>query len=86
MIKIKPHHFIDIIKLHGVGLEQFVPDLKMGHDFYKIGNEILQCPNIEIQLTLYVDDICQPCIKHQNGKCIDPLTHISKEDYNLRLD
>lgn len=86
MIKIKPHHFIDIIKLHGVGLEQFVPDLKMGHDFYKIGNEILQSPDIEIQLTLSADDICQPCIKHQNGKCIDPLTHISKEDYNLRLD
>ena len=86
MIKIKPHHFIDIIKLHGVGLEQFVPDLKMGHDFYKIGNEILQSPDIEIQLTLSADDICQPCIKLQNGKCIDPLTHISKEDYNLRLD
>ena len=37
-IIIKPHHFLDIIKLHGAGLNTFIPDKKMKHDFYKIGN------------------------------------------------
>ena len=35
-ITIKPHHFMDIIKLYGSGLEVFVPDEKIGHDFYKL--------------------------------------------------
>ena len=35
-ILIKPHHFIDIIKLYGSGIDRFVPDEKMGHDFYKV--------------------------------------------------
>lgn len=35
-ILIKPHHFIDIIKLYGSGIDRFVPDEKMGHDFYFI--------------------------------------------------
>ena len=34
-IIIKPHHFIDIIKLYGAGIERFIPDEPMGHDFYK---------------------------------------------------
>ena len=40
-ILIKPHHFIDIIKLYGSGIDRFVPDEKMGHDFYKVANEII---------------------------------------------
>lgn len=28
MIIIKPHHFMDIIKLYGSGIEVFVPDEK----------------------------------------------------------
>ena len=38
-IIIKPHHFIDIIKLYGAGIERFVPDEPMGHDFYKVAND-----------------------------------------------
>ena len=41
-ILIKPHHFVDIIKLYGSGIEVFVPDEKMGHDFYKVANEIIK--------------------------------------------
>lgn len=31
-ILIKPHHFMDIIKLYGTGIHTFVPDEKMGHE------------------------------------------------------
>ncbi len=44
-ITIKPHHFMDIIKLYGAGIESFVPDEKLGHDFYRIGNLRLS-PNL----------------------------------------
>ena len=52
-IIIKPHHFIDIIKLYGSGIEKFVPDERMGHDFYKIANEIIDNPTV----TLKVNDL-----------------------------
>lgn len=88
-VLIKPHHFIDIIKLYGSGIEMFVPDEKMGHDFYKVANKIIANPSIRLRLTLYGDDICKPCKKYQ-GKCIDGLTHIegftSKDEYNITLD
>ena len=84
-ILIKPHHFIDIIKLYGSGIEKFVPDEKMGHDFYKVANEIIDNPSIDLKLTIDGDDICKPCKKYHE-QCIDPLTHIqgytSKDVYN----
>jgi hypothetical protein len=67
----KPHHFLDVIKLYGAGLEKFVPDLAYGHDFYRIGNIILEDPNVEVELTLKADDICNPCKYSRDGKCDD---------------
>ena len=88
-ILIKPHHFIDIIKLYGSGIDRFVPDEKMGHDFYKVANEIIDNPYIDLKLTIDGDDICKPCKKYHE-QCIDPLTHIqgytSKDVYNKTLD
>lgn len=40
-ILIKPHHFIDIIKLYGSGIDRFVPDEKMGHDFIRLPMKLL---------------------------------------------
>ena len=82
-ILIKPHHFIDIIKLYGSGIDRFVPDEKMGHDFYKVANEIIDNPSIDLKLTIDGDDICKPCKKYHE-QCIDPLTHIKL--YNLNDD
>lgn len=87
--KIKPHHFMDIIKLYGKGIEAFVPDKKMGHDFYKVANQIVQDKNTILQLTICGDDICKPC-KSYKEHCIDPLTRIpgftAKNEYNKTLD
>ncbi len=74
-IIIKPHHFMDVIKLYGKGIEVFVPDKKMGHDFYKVANEIISNKNITLQLTIDADDICKPCKSHKE-QCIDSLTII----------
>ena len=74
-IIIKPHHIIDIIKLYGAGIERFIPDEPMGHDFYKVANELIDHPTINVKLTVY-DDICRPCKKY-NGRCVDALTSIS---------
>ncbi len=88
-ILIKPHHFIDIIKLYGAGIEKFVPDEKMGHDFYKVANMIIDNPLMTLKLTVYGDDICKPCKKYDK-ECTDPLDCIpeysSKNKYNMTLD
>lgn len=87
-ILIKPHHFIDIIKLYGSGIDRFVPDEKMGHDFYKVANEIIDNPSVGLKLTIGGDDICKPCKKYHE-QCVDLLTHIqgytSKDVYNKTL-
>lgn len=88
-ITIKPHHFMDMIKLYGAGIDIFVPDEKMKHDFYKIANDILLYRHITLKLTTHSDDICQPCLMNQ-GNCIDTIHHIPdfhfKEAYNQMLD
>jgi len=88
-IIIKPHHFIDIIKLYGAGIERFIPDETMGHDFYKVANELIDHPTINVKLTVYDDDICRSCKKY-NGGCVDALTSVSgytgKDAYNRTLD
>ena len=60
-ITIKPHHFMDISKLYGGGIEVFVPDERMGHDFYQVANRVLAEPGLALRLTVEGDDICQPC-------------------------
>ncbi len=88
---IKPHHFMDIIKLYGAGIEVFVPDRGHGHDFYKAANEIVQNHNTYITLTDGADDICRPCrCLREDGICQDSISHIdgiaSKDRYNKLLD
>lgn len=88
-VTIKPHHFMDIIKLHGGGFEHFVPDPAMGHDFCRIGNLILSNPEQGLYLTIEGDDICRPCRFYQ-GHCIDLIHDLPgitlKDDYNRMLD
>ena len=87
-IKIKPHHFLDILKLHGKGLDIFVPDDKYKHDFYKIANSIISGEVETIIFTISSDDICKPCIYNKNNKCSDNVknTDKSKELHNIGID
>lgn len=91
MIIIKPHHFIDIIKLYGAGVECFVPDEAFNHAFYKVANQIINDFNTELMLTIEGDDICKPCNRYNGKKCTDPLINVikdfeKKDDYNKVLD
>lgn len=88
-IFLKPHHFLDIIKLYGFGLNFFVPDPKYGHNFYKVGNLILKCPQAIIVLTTKSDDICKPCKFQKNSQCTDKMKNFiysSKEEWNQIID
>lgn len=89
MIIIKPHHFFDIIKLYGAGIDEFVPDKEYMHDFYLIGNKILKNKNLELKITIKSDDICNPCIFCRDNQCIDSLSigeFTKKELWNAVID
>lgn len=91
MIKIKPHHFVDIIKLYGKGIEKFVPDATYNHNFYGVANEIINNHQIELSITSGSDDICTPCIYlGKDKKCTDRIFHIagidSKNEWNEVID
>jgi hypothetical protein len=90
VIVIKPHHFLDIIKLYGSGIKIFVPDKEYGHDFYRVGNIILKNKETSLVLTSNGDDICKPCKYFENRKCIDTLGndkhYNSKEEWNKMID
>lgn len=91
MIRIKPHHFLDIIKLYGKGIEKFVPDKKYNHNFYGVANEIVAAHQTEVTITSGEDDICSTCIYlGEDKKCTDRIFHIagidSKNEWNEILD
>lgn len=87
---VKPHHFLDIIKLYGSGLEHFVPAPDFGHDFYRVGNIILDNPNVVIKLTIKGDNICVPCKYFDGEKCIGDSKnnpqYPKKENWNRLID
>jgi len=86
-VMLKPHHFLDIIKLYGSGLDFFLPDLKYGHNFYKVGNWVLKNPQIKIVLTRRADDVCKSCKFLKDAKCTDKIKNfISKEEWNQIID
>lgn len=81
-MNIKPHHFFNIIKLYGAGIEYFVPDQKFDDDFCRIANLIISDPQTVFWLTLSSDDICQS----SRSSCQDELETNSKGTYNPGLD
>lgn len=89
-LTVKPHHLLDIFKLHGKGIDRFVPDAKFHHDFYAIANAIMENRVNTIQFTCGYDDICKPCIRLRNKICTDTfscngMVH-DKNSYNETLD
>ncbi len=90
MIVLRPHHFLDVIKLYGAGIETFTPDSNYGHDFYRVANLMLMAPDTSVQLVIASDTVCGPCKYNQCGICSDSIDHIpgysSKEDWNNVID
>ena len=82
---------MDIIKLYGRGIENFVPNHEYNHNVYGVANEIINNHEVEIKTTLVQDDICKPC-KYigKDGACVDCIGHIkgitSKNEWNRIID
>ena len=91
-IRIKPHHFVDIMRDLGAGDLSFAPH-PYGHAVHIIAGRILDNRDASLVIELGADDICEPCVHNIDGLCDDTIdtTHrpsapTSKREYNLLLD
>ena len=92
IIRIKPHHFVDIISSLGEGRTRFEPH-PYGHAVHTVAARVLSDPDVLLEMELGADDICRPCRHNIDGLCDDtvdtsyrPAAPSSKRDYNLELD
>jgi hypothetical protein len=91
-IRIKPHHFIDIVTAFGGGQASFEPH-PHGHALHAVAALILRDPDILLEMELGADDICAPCKHNIAGLCDDtidtsyrPTAPSSKREWNLLID
>ncbi|NLF30606.1 MAG: hypothetical protein GX591_06935 [Planctomycetes bacterium] len=91
-IRIKPHHFIDILTSLGTGRRDFQPH-PYGHAVHTVSERILADPDTLLEMELGADDICAPCSHNIQGLCDDvidtsfrPLAPPGKREWNLLLD
>lgn len=92
LIRIKPHHFIDILTYYGAGTLRLTPH-PYGHAFHAMAGRITSTPCILLEIELGADDICQPCVHNIGGICDDtidtsfqPSAPSRKQEYNLLID
>ncbi len=91
-VKIKPHHFIDIITSFASENIVLKPH-PYGHSVHSISKRIIQDKNLILEIELQADDICAPCIHNINGLCDDtidtshrPKAPSLKREWNLIID
>jgi hypothetical protein len=89
MLKLRPHHILDIVR--NIGNERQVVPHEYGHLVHEITNIIQSNSNTECLLVVENDSICGPCrMLTSDNKCIDVLNQleepISKQVYNDDLD
>ena len=92
VIRIKPHHFIDIITSFG-GNEIVCGPHPYGHALHTVSAFILANRDVILEMEFGADDICSPCKHNVNGFCDDiidtsfrPKTPPSKREWNLLID
>jgi len=87
-MKIRIHHFFDIIRDFGTGKE-ILPHPNL-HSYHLVAKEILENPAAQLELITGADAVCENCIHLKNGRCTDFITHrpdfSGKEDFNDYLD
>jgi hypothetical protein len=89
MLKLRPHHLLDIVTDYGHGRE-FQPH-PYGHAVHLVANAVLADLELEVQFVVGADDICRPCKHHQpDGQCDDVVGGVSpplsKQKYNDAQD
>jgi len=87
-MKLRIHHFFDIIRDFGVE-KKFDPH-PYQHSYHRIAELILADPNFEIKIVVGSDAVCEGCIHLVRGFCDDTISHrndfTSKEAFNNHLD
>ncbi|HLF35465.1 MAG TPA: DUF1284 domain-containing protein [Cyclobacteriaceae bacterium] len=86
-MRLRIHHFFDIIRDIGKGIE-FEPH-PYGHSNHIVARKIRDGEVSEIELVMGCDDICERCVHKVNGHCDDAIHHkgfSGKEEYNNFLD
>lgn len=87
-MKLKIHHFFDIIRDFGSGRE--ITPHPHGHAYHLVAEQIRSNPKLEFELVIASDKICLPCSHLIEGICDDVITHRfdfkGKEDFNNHLD
>ena len=92
VIRIKPHHFIDIVTSLGGGQEA-PPPHPYGHAVHLVTARVMEDRDSLLEMELGADDICQPCVHNIDGLCDDiidtsfrPAAPSSKREWNLIID
>jgi hypothetical protein len=92
VIRIKPHHFVDIITSFSAENITFEPS-PYGHAVHTVAEQIWRARDILVEMELGADDICEPCQHNINGLCTDtidtsfrPEAPASKREWNLIID
>jgi len=91
-VRIKPHHFVDIVTALGVGQTHFAAH-PYGHALHRVAEQVRTDPETVLELDLGSDDICEPCIHNIRGVCDDtidtsfrPEAPPLKQEWNLLID
>ena len=91
-IKIKPHHFIDVITSFSEDKLLLKPHYYK-HRVHSVTKEIIENRDLILEIELNADDICEPCIHNIKGICDDtldisnrPKVPSLKREWNLILD
>jgi hypothetical protein len=92
MIRVKPHHLVDILCDIGAGQTNWQPH-PYGHLVHVVGAAVLADPEARLEMDFGADDICRPCLHNIHGRCDDtidtsfrPKASTSKRENNLLLD
>ena len=91
-IRIKPHHFIDIVSAIGRGQTTFEPH-PYGHGVHTVAARLVEDRDTLLEIELGADDVCRPCTHNVDGLCDDvidtsfrPQAPSLKREYNLLID
>ncbi len=88
MIKLRIHHFFDIIRDFGMGKD--IKPHTYHHSYHKVAKMIWQHPETKVEIVVGTDQVCEGCIHLVGNSCNDIITHRKdftlKEKFNNYLD
>jgi len=88
LLRIKPHHFLDIIRDFGAGVHH--KPHPYGHAVHEAARLLRENPRTLLELTSGADEICQPCRFLKHGRCTDTTTtpgrKVRKGSWNRLID